>query len=526
MNLLFRVRKSKSRSLLSVLGKQLHFKPAFLMHKHRRISRRCLAYERNSVAFVSVLLCSIKLLFVRCYDLKFKNNVDNRLTVGGVDRDSGKSEDVVAPSEFLPEETEKVLRARLRAEKSVVLYLIDAVDFNGTSLDLTRIIGTRNPVILGINKCDLLPKGFSTTRLKKWMQTEAKKSGLEKIYDIHILSSLKGYGVKEMLNQAYKLAKYGKCNIYVVGAANVGKSSFINDILRTAWSRTSKPKDRTLTPPKKTNLRDHRSKREKTSSSAFCFPFRCCCKHLYLCMRHQPPAPNSPIPRSQSRNSSQRRASSPAQPSASFQYQHRMECIYTIRQESSSLATSPQGSHPPSSGKDTPTKNTAGKATPDTRSHLIVGRCQSPTTAVSPSPPGRFSRDLFGLIQSIYCQEGFEGQRGMRKKDTFCCSSAIGIGVGASLCLWFCLFFFFPWRCRAVLPSSKLETFGFRFEAGSSLLFGGLARIDYQVGPAVLGNWFCSDGVKVRLRLLSLFFFLFEFWGFSSVLQLVVDLCL
>lgn len=57
------------------------------------------------------------------------------------------------------------------------------------------------------------------------------------------------------------------------------------------------------------------------------------------------------------------------------------------------------------------------------------------------------------------------------------------------------------WRGRTtryVLPSGKLDTHGLRFQPGQSLLFGGLARIDFVEGNVLLANWFCSDRVKVH----------------------------
>jgi len=276
-------------------------------------------------------------LCARCHSLRYKSTVDDSLTV------QGALSQGLPHEELLPQSSEDILK-KLRGIKCVVVYLIDVIDFSGTCLELTRLVGTRNPVIVGANKCDLLPTGFSTTRLKKWMKTESKRAGLDKCYDIHILNSLKGQGVKTLLDQAYVLAKRGKCDIYVVGAANVGKSSFINSLLISGWKFSKKPTDK---------------------------------PNLLATTSHVPGTTLSLIP----------------------------------------IAT----------GDGLTIYDTPGVVLP-----------RNITTYLKPS------------------------------------------------------------EVKRVLPSGKIESFGARFEAGKSLLFGGLARIDAVEGRTCLASWFCSSSVTVR----------------------------
>jgi 30S ribosome assembly GTPase len=121
---------------------------------------------------------------------------------------------------------------RLRTKPSVIIYLVDVFDFHGTFLSgLRDIIGDRSPVILAVNKVDLLPKDYKPERVERWVRHESAAFGLDELQSVHLVSSTRGTGVKVLLADALSLARKRRCDIYVVGAANVGKSSFINHIM-------------------------------------------------------------------------------------------------------------------------------------------------------------------------------------------------------------------------------------------------------------------------------------------------------
>jgi 30S ribosome assembly GTPase len=127
---------------------------------------------------------------------------------------------------------------RLRTKPSVIVYLVDVFDFHGTFLSgLRDIIGDRSPVFLAVNKVDLLPKDYKPERVEKWVRHEAAALGMEEVQAVHLVSSTRGTGVKMLLADALNLARKRRCDIYVVGAANVGKSSFINHIMSVKMRR-------------------------------------------------------------------------------------------------------------------------------------------------------------------------------------------------------------------------------------------------------------------------------------------------
>jgi ribosome biogenesis GTPase A len=125
------------------------------------------------------------------------------------------------------------LLKQVRDKRCVVVTLIDAFDFHGSILpDLATVVG-RNPLFVAVNKVDLLPSDFPPVRVKQWVLDECRDfAGLEllRMKDVHLVSAKTGQGVGQLMDDARALAKQRGCNIYVVGAANVGKSSLLNKL--------------------------------------------------------------------------------------------------------------------------------------------------------------------------------------------------------------------------------------------------------------------------------------------------------
>ena len=113
--------------------------------------------------------------------------------------------------------------------KSLVVMVVDIIDFNGSWLKgIHRFVGD-NPVMLVGNKLDLLPKAINPNRLINWMKYEAKQLGLKPV-DVVLLSAGKGIGIDRLVDAMSNLRK-GK-DVFIVGATNVGKSTLINRLLR------------------------------------------------------------------------------------------------------------------------------------------------------------------------------------------------------------------------------------------------------------------------------------------------------
>ncbi|MHA6260344.1 ribosome biogenesis GTPase YqeH [Sporosarcina sp. CAU 1771] len=113
----------------------------------------------------------------------------------------------------------------------IVVMLVDIFDFNGSWISgLHRFVGNKDILLIG-NKSDLLPKSINRNRLINWMRAESVKLGLKPV-DVLLVSAHKGHGMEEALVAIDKVRR-GK-DVYVVGCTNVGKSTFINRIIKGA----------------------------------------------------------------------------------------------------------------------------------------------------------------------------------------------------------------------------------------------------------------------------------------------------
>jgi 30S ribosome assembly GTPase len=120
--------------------------------------------------------------------------------------------------------------------KGLVVKIVDIFDFNGSFLPaLPRFVG-KNPIILVGNKVDLLPKSVNHNKVKNWLKKAAKDFGV-KVEEVFLVSAKKGIGMDEAA-KGINHYRHGR-DVYVVGATNVGKSTFINYLIQ----RTTGKKD-------------------------------------------------------------------------------------------------------------------------------------------------------------------------------------------------------------------------------------------------------------------------------------------
>lgn len=155
-----------------------------------------------------------------------------------------------APTDLTPGKFRRCLE-QLQSINAVVIYLVDIYDFHGTFIPKLRdIIGRKCPLILAVNKIDLLPKDYKVSRIEKWILYECRSIGMRDINSVHFISSYRNTGVSALLADAVQLARRQRADIYVVGATNVGKSSFINQLIRRHKTSASKSKMRLSSPPK------------------------------------------------------------------------------------------------------------------------------------------------------------------------------------------------------------------------------------------------------------------------------------
>lgn len=132
--------------------------------------------------------------------------------------------------QFISAEQLREKLSHLRHDKALIIKLVDIVDFNGSFLARVRDLVGANPIIMVATKVDLLPKGTDLSVVGDWLVEVTKRKKLN-VLSIHLTSSksLSGFvGVVSEIQQQRK----GR-NVYVLGSANVGKSAFINALLKT-----------------------------------------------------------------------------------------------------------------------------------------------------------------------------------------------------------------------------------------------------------------------------------------------------
>ncbi|MBM7565586.1 ribosome biogenesis GTPase YqeH [Paenibacillus sacheonensis] len=113
--------------------------------------------------------------------------------------------------------------------QSLVVHIVDLFDFEGSLISgLQRFVGN-NPVLLVVNKIDLLPKGINPNRLLNWVQKQTKAEGL-KVVDVVLCSAKRNIGFDRVIESIGR--HRGDRDVYVVGATNVGKSTLINRLIR------------------------------------------------------------------------------------------------------------------------------------------------------------------------------------------------------------------------------------------------------------------------------------------------------
>ena len=111
----------------------------------------------------------------------------------------------------------------------LIVKVVDIFDFSGSWIeDVVDIVGNNKDIVLVANKLDLLPKSVKQNKVKQWLFKMLKAKGI-KVKDILLISAIKNQGVEEAAGRIDEL-RNGK-DVYIVGATNVGKSTFINKLI-------------------------------------------------------------------------------------------------------------------------------------------------------------------------------------------------------------------------------------------------------------------------------------------------------
>ena len=161
-----------------------------------------LGYAPPSALKREVIICQ------RCYRLKHYNEVQD---VSLTDDDFYKILNTVSE------------------KNALIVKIVDVFDFTGSWLPGLHRFAGKNDVFLVGNKVDLLPKLINRNKVINWMKFSAKQLGLTP-KSVSLMSTKSGEGVLEVAAEIDELRK-GR-DVYIVGCTNVGKSSFINQLIK------------------------------------------------------------------------------------------------------------------------------------------------------------------------------------------------------------------------------------------------------------------------------------------------------
>lgn len=125
--------------------------------------------------------------------------------------------------------------SQISQAKGLIVKLVDIFDFNGSFIKSLHRLTGKNPIILVGNKVDLLPKSTNLNKLKHWMKKSAADLGLV-VQDVFLVSAVSGRGFDDV-KQAMDSYR-NQQDVYVVGATNVGKSTFINRLINDSIGTT------------------------------------------------------------------------------------------------------------------------------------------------------------------------------------------------------------------------------------------------------------------------------------------------
>ena len=141
----------------------------------------------------------------------------------------------IIPTSLTNEDFLNVL-SEIKNKHSLVVYLIDIFDFNGSLIPNLRNLIGENDLLLVANKIDVLPHSIKLKRIVDWLQNTAQIKQLNPI-DIALISAKKSTNISHLMNL---LEKYRQGNdVYIIGTTNVGKSTLINQIIQKSSGLSS-----------------------------------------------------------------------------------------------------------------------------------------------------------------------------------------------------------------------------------------------------------------------------------------------
>eukprot|EP00057_Strongylocentrotus_purpuratus_P007172 XP_011661646.1 PREDICTED: nitric oxide-associated protein 1 [Strongylocentrotus purpuratus] len=131
-----------------------------------------------------------------------------------------------------------IIKAIRKNQSSLVILMVDLLDFPCSIIkNLKDLIGSSRSIVIVGNKLDVLPKDEpkQERRLKDHLVSACVETGAcdaDKVMHVELISAKSGYGVENLITKILSL-KTKKGDVYLLGTANVGKSTLFNRFLES-----------------------------------------------------------------------------------------------------------------------------------------------------------------------------------------------------------------------------------------------------------------------------------------------------
>ncbi|WDL96313.1 ribosome biogenesis GTPase YqeH [Alicyclobacillus sp. ALC3] len=134
------------------------------------------------------------------------------------------------PVSLTPEDYERVVRNVL-FDSDTVLYVLDVFDLEGSLVPILPELIDEQRVVVALNKVDVLPEDVNPAALVRWVRRAVEERGTS-VADIVPVSGVSGWGIEQLMKTLFDKGPDG--TICVVGMANVGKSTLLNQLTKAA----------------------------------------------------------------------------------------------------------------------------------------------------------------------------------------------------------------------------------------------------------------------------------------------------
>lgn len=136
----------------------------------------------------------------------------------------------IAPTSLTDADFLRLLK-EIGQHDALIVNVVDIFDFNGSLIPNLHKLTGGNDLLMVANKRDVLPKSLKVGKLTAWLREQAASRSL-KPKDILVTSAQNKDDVAELM-EAIEYYRRGR-DVYVVGVTNVGKSTLINAIIKSA----------------------------------------------------------------------------------------------------------------------------------------------------------------------------------------------------------------------------------------------------------------------------------------------------